>query len=400
MHVNDLLKLAVERGASDLHLKVGSFPQCRVHGTLGSLIEDKRIDHEAMVEMAASIMSTTQRQRFKDAQEVDLAYSVKGLGRFRVNVFQQRGTIGMVLRVIPYGVRAIEDLGLPVVLKKVALEERGLIVVTGTTGSGKSTTLAAMVDYINRARAAHIITIEDPIEYLHRDQKAVINQREVGSDTRSFAYALRSALRQDPDVILVGEMRDQETIETALHAAETGHLVFSTLHTLDATETINRIISVFPPHQQKQIRLQIATVLKSAISQRLIPRADGSGRAPAVEVLISTPFIKDCIVDKEKTHLIQGAIAQGTSQYGMQSFDQSIFSLYSEGLITYDEALRWASNVDEFKLKVQGVSMTSDLARDQMASTIFSSRSGSGTAPAKPPDKQPAKQPEITRFAK
>jgi twitching motility protein PilT len=350
--------------------------------------------------MAASIMSTTQRQRFKDAQEVDLAYSVKGLGRFRVNVFQQRGTIGMVLRVIPYGVRAIEDLGLPVVLKKVALEERGLIVVTGTTGSGKSTTLAAMVDYINRARAAHIITIEDPIEYLHRDQKAVINQREVGSDTRSFAYALRSALRQDPDVILVGEMRDQETIETALHAAETGHLVFSTLHTLDATETINRIISVFPPHQQKQIRLQIATVLKSAISQRLIPRADGSGRAPAVEVLISTPFIKDCIVDKEKTHLIQGAIAQGTSQYGMQSFDQSIFSLYSEGLITYDEALRWASNVDEFKLKVQGVSMTSDLARDQMASTIFSSRSGSGTAPAKPPDKQPAKQPEITRFAK
>jgi twitching motility protein PilT len=400
MHVNDLLKLAVERGASDLHLKVGSFPQCRVHGTLGSLIDDKRIDHEAMVEMAASIMSTNQRQRFKDAQEVDLAYSVKGLGRFRVNVFQQRGTIGMVLRVIPYGVRAIEDLGLPVVLKKVALEERGLIVVTGTTGSGKSTTLAAMVDYINRSRAAHIITIEDPIEYLHRDQKAVINQREVGSDTRSFAYALRSALRQDPDVILVGEMRDQETIETALHAAETGHLVFSTLHTLDATETINRIISVFPPHQQKQIRLQIATVLRSAISQRLIPRADGTGRAPAVEVLISTPFIKDCIVDKEKTHLIQGAIAQGTSQYGMQSFDQSIFSLYSQGLITYDEALRWASNVDEFKLKVQGVSMTSDLARDQMASTIFSSRSGGATAPAKPPDTPPAKQPEITRFGK
>jgi twitching motility protein PilT len=351
MHVNDLLKLAVEKGASDLHLKVGSFPQCRIHGQLQSLHEDQRIDHETMVEMAASIMSTAQRQRFKDAQEVDLAYSVKGLGRFRCNVFQQRGTIGMVLRVIPYGVRAIEDLGLPAVLKKVALEERGLIVVTGTTGSGKSTTLAAMVDYINRNRASHIITIEDPIEYLHRDHKSVINQREVGSDTRSFSFALRSALRQDPDVVLVGEMRDQETIETALHAAETGHLVFSTLHTLDATETINRIISVFPPHQQKQIRLQIATVLRSAIAQRLIPRADGTGRVPGVEVLINTPFIKDCIVDKEKTHLIQGAIAQGTSQYGMQSFDQSIYSLYSQGLITYDEALRWASNVDEFKLR-------------------------------------------------
>jgi twitching motility protein PilT len=398
MHVNDLLKLAVEKGASDLHLKVGSFPQCRIHGQLQSLREDQRIDHETMVEMAASIMSTTQRQRFKDAQEVDLAYSVKGLGRFRCNVFQQRGTIGMVLRVIPYGVRAIEDLGLPAVLKKVALEERGLIVVTGTTGSGKSTTLAAMVDYINRNRASHIITIEDPIEYLHRDHKSVINQREVGSDTRSFSFALRSALRQDPDVVLVGEMRDQETIETALHAAETGHLVFSTLHTLDATETINRIISVFPPHQQKQIRLQIATVLRSAIAQRLIPRADGTGRVPGVEVLINTPFIKDCIVDKEKTHLIQGAIAQGTSQYGMQSFDQSIYSLYSQGLITYDEALRWASNVDEFKLKVQGVSMTSDLARDQMAGTLFTHKTAG--ADKKVPPKPPEKQPEITRFGK
>ncbi|MFN2443992.1 MAG: type IV pilus twitching motility protein PilT [Vicinamibacterales bacterium] len=387
MHVNDLLKMAVERGASDLHLKVGSVPQCRIHGNLGSLTDEFRVDHEAMVEMAASIMSTVQRQRFKDAQEVDLAYSVKGLGRFRCNVFQQRGTIGIVIRVIPFGVKSVSDLGLPEVLKRVASEERGLVVVTGTTGSGKSTSLAAMIDHINETRASHIITIEDPIEYLHRDVKSVINQREVGSDTRSFAYALRSALRQDPDVILVGEMRDLETIETALHAAETGHLVFSTLHTLDATETINRIISVFPPHQQKQIRLQLATVLRSAISQRLMPRADGGGRVPAVEVLVTTPFIKDCIVDKDKTHLIQGSIAQGTSQYGMQSFDQSIFSLYSRGLVTYDEALRWASNVDEFKLKVQGVSMTSDIARDQMASTVFTSRTA-------------AKQPEITRFGK
>ena len=388
MHVDDLLRIAVERGASDLHLKVGSHPMCRIHGLLGVLTAEMKIGHEVMVEMAASIMSTTQRQKFKDAQEVDLAYSVKGLGRFRCSVFQQRGTIGIVIRVIPSDVKDVDALGLPEVLKKIAMEERGLVVVTGTTGSGKSTTLAGMINYINQTRAAHIITIEDPIEYLHRDQKSVLNQREIGSDTRSFSTALRSALRQDPDVVLVGEMRDGETIETALHAAETGHLVFSTLHTLDATETINRIISVFPPHQQKQIRLQLATVLRSAISQRLVPRADGTGRVPAVEVLISTPFIKDCIVDKDKTHLIQGAIAQGTSQYGMQSFDQSIFSLYSQGLVTYEEALRWASNVDEFKLKVQGVSMTSDIARDQMASTVFA---GGGVG---------AKKPEVTRFGK
>ena len=281
--------------------------------------------------MAASIMSTAQRQKFKDSQELDLAYSVAGLGRFRCNVFQQRGTIGVVLRVIPVKVMNLDELGLPQVMKKIANEERGLVLVTGTTGSGKSTSLAAMIDHINASRTAHIITIEDPIEYLHRDKQCIINQREIGVDTRSFAYALRSALRQDPDVILVGEMRDMETIETAMHAAETGHLVFSTLHTLDATETINRIISVFPPHQQKQIRLQLASVLNAAIAQRLIPRQDGTGRSPGVEVLVATPFIKDCIVDKDKTHLIAGAIAQGTSQYGMQTFDQSIFSLFQQG---------------------------------------------------------------------
>ena len=236
MHVNDLLKAAVERGASDLHLKVGSYPMARVHGHLAPVSEEKLLDHEDLVEMAASIMSTAQRQKFKDAQEVDLAYSVAGLGRFRCNVFQQRGTIGIVLRVIPVKVMNLDELGLPPVLKKIAAEERGLVLVTGTTGSGKSTSLAAMIDYINTNRTAHVITIEDPIEYLHRDNQCIINQREIGVDTRSFAYALRSALRQDPDVILVGEMRDMETIETALHAAETGHLVFSTLHTLDATE--------------------------------------------------------------------------------------------------------------------------------------------------------------------
>ena len=388
MHVNDLLKVAVDKGASDLHLKVGTYPMARVHGQLLRVSDDKKLDHEDLVEMAASIMSATQRQRFKDAQEVDLAYSVPGLGRFRCNVFQQRGTIGMVLRVIPFRVKTIDELQLPPVLKKIAEEERGLVLVTGTTGSGKSTSLAAMIDHINTTRATHVITIEDPIEYLHRDNVAIITQREIGVDTRSFAYALRSALRQDPDVVLVGEMRDMETIETALHAAETGHLVFSTLHTLDATETINRITSVFPPHQQKQVRLQLAVVLKAAIAMRLVPRADGEGRVPAMEVLVATPFIKDCIIDKEKTHLIQGAIAQGTSQYGMQTFDQSIFDLYSRQMITYEEALRWASNVDEFKLRVQGISTTSDQARDQMASTLF----GRPTAVAP--------QPEITRFGK
>jgi twitching motility protein PilT len=367
MHVNDLLKVAVESGASDLHLKVGSYPMMRVHGVLTPASEQKRLTHEDTVAMAAAVMSTTQRQKFKESQEVDLAYSVPGLGRFRCNVFQQRGTIGIVLRVIPMRIKNIGELDLPKVLSRIADEDRGLVLCTGTTGSGKSTTLAAMVDHINSTRCVHVMTIEDPIEFLHRDNRSIINQREVAVDTQGFAHALRSALRQDPDVILVGEMRDYETIETALQAAETGHLVFSTLHTLDATETINRIIAVFPPHQQKQLRLQLASVLKAVISQRLMPRADGKGRCPAVEVMVTTPFIRDCIVDKEKTHMIPGAIAAGTSQYGMQTFDQSIFGLYEAGIVSYDEALHWASNVDEFKLKVQGIAMTSDAARDQMA---------------------------------
>jgi len=379
MHVNDLLKIAVESGASDLHVKVGSLPMMRVRGVLQPASQEKRLDHEDVIAMSAAIMSTSQRQKFKESQEVDLAYSVPGLGRFRCNIFQQRGTVGMVLRVIPMTIRTIEELGLPAVLKKVAEEERGLVLVTGTTGSGKSTTLAGLIDHINRTRSAHVMTVEDPIEFLHRDHRSMVNQREVSVDTRSFAQALRSALRQDPDVILVGEMRDFETIETGLLAAETGHLVFSTLHTLDATETINRIIAVFPPHQQKQIRLQLASVLKAVVSQRLMPRADGNGRAPAVEVMISTPFIRDAIVDKEKTHLIHGAIAAGTSQYGMQTFDQSIFGLFEQRLVSYEEALRWASNVDEFKLKVQGIATTSDISRDQMARAAMAN-------------------PEITRF--
>ena len=371
MHVNDFLKIAVDAGASDLHLKVGSFPMMRVRGGLTPASDVKKLDHEDVVAMSAAVMSTSQRQKFKETQEVDLAYSVPGLGRFRCNIFQQRGTVGIVLRVIPMKIRTIDELGLPHVLKSIAEEERGLVLVTGTTGSGKSTTLAAMIDHINNTRSAHVMTVEDPIEFLHRDNMSMVNQREVAVDTRSFAQALRSALRQDPDVILVGEMRDFETIETGLLAAETGHLVFSTLHTVDATETISRIVSVFAPHQQKQVRLQLASVLKAVISQRLMPRKDGKGRAPAVEVMVSTPFIRDCIVDKEKTHSIPGAISAGTSQYGMQSFDQSIFSLFSQGLVSYEEALRWASNVDEFKLRVQGISTTADISRDQMASTTL-----------------------------
>jgi twitching motility protein PilT len=278
----------------------------------------------------------------------------------------------MVLRVIPVKILSIRELMLPVILERIADERRGLILCTGTTGSGKSTTLAAMIDYINAHRTEHIMTVEDPIEFLHRDKKSIVNQREIEVDTKSFSQALRSALRQDPDVILVGEMRDYETIETALTAAETGHLVLSTLHTMDATETVNRIISVFPPHQQKQIRLQLAAVLKAVISLRLLPRADGLGRVPAAEVLISTAYIRDCIENKEKTKLIKDAIAQGTSQYGMQTFDQSLYTLYKNGLITLDEALRRASNPDEFRLKLQGIQSTSDVSREEMEEKISS----------------------------
>jgi twitching motility protein PilT len=369
MHINDLLQTAVTSGASDLHLKVGSYPMMRVSGTLTVASEEKRLERADTESMAGLLFTAEQREKFRHSQEVDLAYSIPGVGRFRVNVFQQRGTVGLVLRVIPMRVKTLDELGLPPVLKRIAAEERGLVLVTGTTGSGKSTTLAAMIDYINTTRAAHIMTVEDPIEYLHRDHHSIVNQREVSVDTQSFSHALRSALRQDPDVILVGEMRDHETVETALLAAETGHLVFSTLHTLDATETVNRIIAVFPPHQQRQVRIQLAGVLKGAVAQRLLPRADGAGRVPAVEVMLTTGFIRDCIVDKDRTAQIHGAIASGTSQYGMQTFDQSIFALYQQGFVTLEEALRWASNVDEFKLKVQGISTTSELALDEMART-------------------------------
>jgi twitching motility protein PilT len=323
LSVDDLLRRAVETKASDLHLKVGNHPYLRIDGSLAPLSDVPRVTPEEMLSMAFSMMTNRQKQKFKETAELDMAYGVAGLGRFRVNVFQQRGNVGMVLRVIPTKIRTIEELDLPRAVETICEEQRGLVLVTGTTGSGKSTTLAAMIDRINTSRSDHVITIEDPIEFLHRDKKSFINQREVEVDTANFSTALRAGLRQDPDVILVGEMRDLETIATALLAAETGHLVFSTLHTLDATETIQRIIAVFPPPEQKQIRLQMAATLKAVISQRLVRRSD-----------------------------------------------QSLFDLYTRELITYEEALIRASNPDDFKLRIQGIRSASDSAREDMERTM------------------------------
>ena len=369
MDVNELLKTAHSQGASDLHIKVGSYPILRIDGALSPMSTSNRFSQEDTLKIAFSVMSPGQREIFKKRNDIDLAYSVPGLGRFRCNIFIQRGTIGLVFRVIPMKIPTIEELLLPDALKKISMEPRGLILVTGTTGSGKSTTLASMIDNINTNKTDHIITIEDPIEYLHRDKRSIVNQREIGNDTESFSKALRAAMRQDPDVILVGEMRDFETIQTALTAAETGHLVLSTLHTIDATETINRIISVFPPYQHKQVRMQLASVLKAIISMRLVPKTDGKGRVPAVEVLIATATIKDCILDPDKTKMITDAIAQGALHYGMQTFDQSLFNLFKTGLITYEEALRRATNPDDFALKVKGISSTSDLTFEEKSST-------------------------------
>lgn len=366
MKVDDLLKVAVSKGASDLHLKAGSFPNVRVNGELVPLMEFKKLTKEDTLLMAFGIMNNRQKLYFKENSELDLAYGVKSLGRFRVNVFQQRGTVSIVFRVIPATIKTFDELYLPEVLKKIALIPRGMILVTGTTGSGKSTSLATMIDHINECETNHIITIEDPIEFLHRDKKSIISQREVNVDTKSFADALRSALRQDPDVILVGEMRDRETIETALLASETGHAVFSTLHTLDATETINRIISVFPPHHQNNIRIQLASLLRSVVSMRLLKRSDGKGRVPAVEVLLVTEFVRNCIIDPAKTKFIKTAIKSGTSQYGMQTFDQSVYSFYQKNFISYEDALTYASNPDEFKLRCQGIYSTADSATEEM----------------------------------
>jgi twitching motility protein PilT len=360
MELNDILRIAVKGNASDIHLKAGLPPLFRVDGALVPLKNGERLQPEELTQVMNDVMTPGQRQRFDEHHEVDLAYSIAGLGRFRVNVFVQRGTIGVVFRVIPFGVKTIEELLLPKVIERLAMEPRGLILVTGTTGSGKSTTLAAMIDFINTDRTCHIITIEDPIEFLIRDKRSVVNQREIGVDTLTFASALRSSLRQDPDVILVGEMRDFETIETALTAAETGHMVMSTLHTIDAAETITRIVSAFPPHQQAQVRLQLASIVKGVISQRLVPRADGKGRVPAVEVMVSTARIRECIADKDRSKELPDAIAKGFTTYGMQTYDQSLMSHVKRGLVTYDEALTHVANPDDFALRYKGIASTSD----------------------------------------
>jgi len=380
MVIDEFLKIAIERDASDLHVKAGNHPMIRIHGTLTPLTGFPRLTSADTEELANQMMSDYQRRLLTQDFDIDLAYSLPGFGRFRGNIYHQRGSLAIALRIIPLDVKNIRQLLLPEVLEKIAFAQRGLVLVTGTTGSGKTTTLAAMLDYINTYRRENIITIEDPIEYLHKDKKSTISQREVGMDVTGFSRGLRACLREDPDVILVGEMRDLDTIDTALLAAETGHLVFSTLHTLDAPESINRVVSVFPPHHQRQIRLQLASILKAIISMRLIPRMDGQGRVPAVEVMISTPYIQECVADKERTGLIRDAVSQGVSQYGMQTFDQSIYQLYRDGYISFEQGMKYSSNPDNFKLRVMGIQSTLDIALEEMEKQMTRvERGGGGT---------------------
>lgn len=360
MEIREILGVAAKAGASDIHLKVGLPPLFRVDGNLIPLKDVERLRPAETKRLADRMMNDEQKADFETRLELDFAYSESGLGRFRVNVFKQRHYVGLVLRLIPNTVPSVRGLHLPKVIEKIALERRGLVLVTGTTGSGKSTTMAGMLDHINLSRSAHILTVEDPIEFVFRDKRSIINQREVGVDTRSFATGLRAALRQDPDVILVGEMRDLETIETAMAAAETGHLVLSTLHTLDASESINRIVGAFPPHQQDQIRSQLSSILRAVISQRLVLRADKRGRVPAVEVMINNGSIKELILDGKRTRELHDVIAKGHSQYGMQTFDQSLYNLMKENLITNDEAMKQCTNPDDFALRVSGISAHDD----------------------------------------
>jgi len=360
VELDAILREGVGRKASDIHLKTGAPPVFRVSGTLTPWEEVGPIERDAMAALARTLLKDYHGQRLERELQVDVGYGHPELGRFRVNVFYQRGEIQAALRLIPARVRQIRELNLPPVIERISAERRGLILVTGTTGSGKSTTLASMIDYINRTVDRHIITIEDPIEYLHRDDRSIVTQREIGADCLTFAAGLKGALRQDPDVILVGEMRDLETIETAILAAETGHLVMSTLHTLDAAETITRVIQAFPDHQRGQARLILASILKGCISQRLVPRADGAGMVPAVEVMVSTGLVKECVQSPERTREIRDAIARGYVGYGMQTFDQSLMALWREGLITFDEALAQSTNPDDFALKARGISSTSD----------------------------------------
>jgi len=369
MELNEVLTEAVRNEASDVLLKVGVPPAFRVRSDFLPLEGAAPLDSETVQRMVNGVLDAQRRRKLETELQVDLAYAHPDLGRFRVNVFHQRGFLSLVIRVIPNKIRNVAELNLPPAVERMAAERRGLILVTGTTGSGKSTTLAALIDYINRTRQAHVITIEDPIEYEHPDRLSFVNQREVGYDATDFPAALKSALRQNPDVILVGEMRDLETIETAILAAETGHLVMSTLHTLDAQETITRVISVFPEHQRDQARLILASVIRGVVSQRLIPRADGLGMVPAVEVLINSARVKEYIADRTKTRDLHDVIAQGHTAYGMQTFDQSLMALFRSGLITYNEALVHCSNPSDFELKVRGIASTSDARWDNFEKT-------------------------------
>src|SRR5437773_2226481 len=365
MEFDKLLVTGVERGASDLHLKANSPVVLRIHGRLVPQGDLGVITGDDMDAIARRCLTERMYTQLKDGREVDSAYSVPNFGRFRVNMFLALGAVRAVLRSIPSKKPKFEELGLPEVLEQLSMERRGLVLVTGITGSGKSTTLAAMIDYINRTRNDHIITIEDPIEFTHDDIGCVVSQREIGHDSSSFATALRAALREDPDVILVGEMRDPETMSVALHAAETGHLVFSTLHTLNAGETVNRIIGTFPPHQEQQIRDQLAAVIQGVISQRLIPRIGGEGRVPAVEIMIATGLIRDCIREAKRTPDIPAAIAQGHSQYGMQTFDQCLLQLFRDGLVSHETAREAASSPDDFDLRVRGIFSTGEQSFEQ-----------------------------------
>jgi twitching motility protein PilT len=349
----------VQRNGSDLLLKVGRAPTVRLNGELVAL-EAAPLKPEDLKLLAEQIMTPRQVKEFAERKEADFAIGVPGVGRFRTNIYQQRGTLAFAFRAIPYEVKTIRELRLPPVLEEIALRPRGLVLVTGITGSGKSTALAALINHINQHRRANVITIEDPIEFLHRDQLANISQREVGTDTLSFASALRHVLRQDPDIILVGEIRDMETLDTALKAADTGHLVFSTLHTTDATQTINRVISFYPPHQHQEIRALLSTALQAVVSLRLVPRTDGRGRVPAAEILINTAAVADNIRDIEKALNIPDLIAEGTVSYGMQSFDQSLMRWYKEGAISYESALFYSSNPSEFALRASGIDSSSD----------------------------------------
>jgi twitching motility protein PilT len=355
MTLEEILRTALQRGATDVHLKAGVMPVIRRHGNLRPLQSNaKAMTGEEIEGMAMALMDDKQRAVFQEYREIDLGYGISGLGRFRISVFRQRGTTRMVIRNIPFKVPTFEDLNLPAMIGTIGRYERGLVLITGVAGSGKSSTLAAMIDDINKRENKHILTIEDPIEYLIRDRKSLITQREIGVDSSSFARALRAGLRQDPDVILIGEMRDRETIENALLAAETGHLVFSTLHTLDATETINRILAAFDSSQQEQIRLQLAAVLKAVVSQRLCRRKDKSGLVPACEILINSARVRELIEDPKDTSEIQQAIEEGSAAYGMQSFDQSLTELLNKDLITYEEALLHCARPEDFRIRYEG----------------------------------------------